>query len=138
MVIARFKPAIIARGKAQHPQYQIGAVIYYKSQVVSSGYNVLHKTHPLCDFHTYGRPVTIHAEAMAIAKAKTFINNLTASQKKKLSIYIYREHKNGQPALAAPCDGCRNLLIEVGIAQINFTTETGFQGQRYSIYGSVT
>lgn len=121
-----FKPAIDASERAEHDQYKIGAALFFKGKLVSTGCNNISKTHPLCSFETYGRPVTTHAEANAIAKARNFLLELSESDKRKLIMVTYRRSRNGKPALAYPCSGCQNLAIKFGIIKFAYTTENGY------------
>jgi cytidine deaminase len=121
-----FKPALDASQKAEHDQYKIGAALFFKDKLISTGCNNIAKTHPLCSFETYGRPVTTHAEANAIAKARNFLMDLSDSDKKKLIMVTYRKSKDGRPAMAYPCSGCQNLASKFGIGKFAYTTENGY------------
>ena len=58
----------------------------------------------------------IHAECMAVINLiKTDIDP------KDCDIFIYREHKNGNPSPAKPCIACMKLLQETKINNIYFT-----------------
>jgi len=121
-----FKPAIDASERAEHDQYKIGAALFFKNHLVSTGCNNITKTHPLCNHDIYGRPVTVHAEANAIAKARNFLLNLSESDRRKLIMVTYRKSKDGRPAIAYPCSGCQNLASKFGIIKFAYTTENGY------------
>ena len=44
----------------------------------------------------------------------------------KVKLYVYREHKNGVKALARPCPACQQMIKDMGIQEVWFTTENGF------------
>lgn len=122
----RIRPAQKAAKKAEHYRYYLGAALFYKDKLISTGCNYLRKTHPLCSEETYGRPVTMHAEVNALIKAKDFLNSLTKTEKKKLMMVTYREIKNGCWANARPCSGCMVILKQNEIKTIMYTIENGF------------
>lgn len=121
-----FKPAKKAAEKAEHYRYYLGAALFYKDKLISTGCNYLSKTHPLCDEDTYGRPVTLHAEVNALIRARSFLNKLTKTEKKNLIMVTYRETKNGCWANAKPCSGCTAILKKNEIKTIVYTTENGY------------
>ena len=114
----KLKPAKKAAEKAEHYRYYLGAALFYKDKLISTGCNYLSKTHPLCNEETYGRPVTMHAEVNALIKARDFLNRLTKTEKKKLTIVTYRETKDGCQANAKPCSGCMAILKQNQIKTI--------------------
>jgi len=122
----KLKPAKKAAEKAEHYRYYLGAALFYKDKLISTGCNYLSKTHPLCNEETYGRPVTMHAEVNALIKARDFLNRLTKTEKKKLTIVTYRETKDGCQANAKPCSGCMAILKQNQIKTILYTIENGY------------
>jgi len=100
--------------KYSNHKYQIGCVLI-NHKPLSVGFNKT-KTHT-----KYANPETsirkaVHAEVIAILNSgKESIRNGTA--------YIYRETKDGNPALARPCKDCMERLENFGIKRIFYTTE---------------
>ena len=47
------------------------------------------------------------------------------------SIYIFRQHKNGEPAIARPCEGCERVIRSLGIKKVFYTIENGFAEERW-------
>jgi deoxycytidylate deaminase len=47
------------------------------------------------------------------------------------TVYIYRETKNGHPALAYPCESCFSMLKSLLVKKIIFSTDT------YPYYGEI-
>ena len=44
---------------------------------------------------------------------------------KKVSIFTYRELKNGKPACSRPCIACMALIKDLGIKNIYYIDESG-------------
>lgn len=97
--------------------HQLGAVITKKNKIVGMGFNNPYKTHPQSnnDFKN------IHAELDAI---------LDVENKKDLQgsvLYVYREHKNGQPANSKPCKYCKMLIKKAGIKKVYYTNNGTYE-----------
>ena len=113
---------------------KIGAVAVFKGTVIAKGYNQ-NKTHPLqykynCHrFNTNSNhyyPSKIHAEMEVVSK----IRNLDIDFS-KVTIYVYRETKEGILAMARPCKACTAALKDLGIKTVCYTTENGYCEERY-------
>lgn len=107
--------------------YKIGAVVVYKGKVISIGRNMV-KTHPLQSKYDGYRldpkyiPVSTHAETNALSKIIERDDIVWS----KCSIYIYREVRNGQVAMARPCNSCMQLMKDLGIINVYYTTDMGY------------
>lgn len=119
-------------------QFHIGAIIVYKKDILSVGFNES-KTSPVqmkynqyrnldgkdnnCIYHK------IHAEVNAISKIPYFAyeNNFDFS---KASIYIWRSHKSGTRGLSRPCPACMKAITDLGIKNIYYTGEDRFCYER--------
>lgn len=93
-------------------RHQLACVIVKKNKVLSTGFNKANKTHPksAVPFNT------VHAELAAILSAKS-------AEIRGADAYVYREYKTGLPAMAKPCIHCMELLRQVGVANVYFTTD---------------
>jgi deoxycytidylate deaminase len=40
--------------------------------------------------------------------------------------FVYRENKQGKPAMARPCACCYNMFLNCGIRRVYFTTDGGY------------
>lgn len=100
--------------KSDYNAHRLGAVIARGNEIVGVGFNK-RKTHPL----SQTRFNNIHAELSAILNSGE--ENLAGC-----SIYVYRETKTGQLAMARPCEHCMQLLKQVNISKVFYTTEMGF------------
>lgn len=117
---------------------KIGAIIAYKNRVISYGYNST-KQHPIQkEYNKYrfidGNPCdvdlitnSLHAEMMALLNIRGFKGELS-----KCSIFIYREYKSGSMALVRPCEGCSKALNDYGIKNIYYTTNNGWNYERWN------
>jgi deoxycytidylate deaminase len=92
---------------SNHPVHQVSAVIAKKNQIISIGFNK-YKTHTK-SLHPWHY---LHAEADAILKIKDL------TKLKGSDIYIYREHRNGTPALSKPCESCFKMIKKYDIKNI--------------------
>lgn len=108
---------------------KVGAVVVEKNRIISTGHN-MNKTSPIqlrydiyreiTDFNGY-KPKA-HAE-MAALKPLIKRDDIDWS---KVSIYIYREWKNGVVSCAKPCAACEQLIRELGIRTIYYTDWNGY------------
>lgn len=121
--------------KSDFVPFHLGAVITYKGQVISRGWNK-NKSHPMqCRYNDRYRKFkkgksgpthAIHAEMDALANIpKAVMNNIDPS---KCHIYIYRICK-GKPlgfGNAMCCNACRHALLDLGITKVYYTTDYGY------------
>ena len=70
----------------------------------------------------------VHAEIAAIEG----IRHIDVDWR-KVTLFIYREYKDGNPALARPCPACMHLIREKGIREVVYTAETpsGYKIEKY-------
>jgi dCMP deaminase len=108
----KLKYILLARkiSKQSTHKFQIGAVLVKKNKILSIGYNQADKTHPKSP-HPFK---TIHAELDCILQ-------ISEEDVINTSIYIYREHANGELANAKPCIYCHGLLKNLGIKKVYYT-----------------
>lgn len=108
---------------------KLGCVIVYKGTVLAKGCNS-DKTHPMQDKYNKWRfknsgnrylPSKCHAEMASIAKIKYLDIDFSS-----VHIFVYRELKNGQKAMARPCAACMKALAAQGIKKIHYTTADGY------------
>ena len=105
-------------------RHSITAIIYDKrGRVLSVGQNSYVKSHTVMARHAnkVGLPekIYLHAEAHSIIKCRNL--------KKAYKIAVFRYNKQGGPANAKPCPICMQIIKEVNIKNIEFTTEGGFE-----------
>lgn len=103
-------------------RYKLGCVIVYKNKVISVGWNTCKENPTQKKYNTYrGFDVDTaknyaHAEINALISAKYLDINWN-----KVSIFVYREYKNGNIAPARPCPACMKAITDIGIKNIYYT-----------------
>ena len=118
-----------------YKQFHIGAIIVYKGNVVSTGYNS-RKTHPIQKkynrkyryFNDSDKPIEdmLHAEISSLVNIPYCVDqNIDYSQAK---IYIYRicPGKRLKMGLCRPCPACFAALRDKGFKKVYYTTDDGF------------
>ena len=118
---AYFKAAKAIAELSDFPRVKIGCCAVYKHKIISSGCNSM-KTNPTqkkLNAHRFSvdTPHTIHAE---LACLLSLINRKDIDFG-GVSLYIYREFKSGDLALARPCASCEALIRSLGIRNIYYT-----------------
>lgn len=101
-----------------HKQHKLACVITRKNKVISFGWNQT-KTHSKSP-HPFK---SVHAEVHAILSSEPHLL-------KNCSVYVYRETRNGLPALARPCTTCMKALTNAGVKEIFYSSETGFKKEK--------
>lgn len=112
-------------------QHHLGAVAIYRGNVLAIGYNSK-KTSPIQKKYNKARikfdveasyaTNSLHAEIACLTKIKYLDIDFS-----KVYLFIYREHKNGQKALAKPCPACTKYIKDMGIKDVYYTTESGWE-----------
>lgn len=118
---AYFKAAKAMSELSEFKQYHIGAVAVCGHKIISSGSNS-NKTNPVqkrFNKHRFDAETrhTIHAELACLLP----LLNRKDINFSDVSLYIYREHKSGDLALAKPCASCEALIRSLGIRNIYYT-----------------
>ena len=102
---------------SNHHSHKLGCAIVRNGKVLGVGHNMM-KTHPKSPH----RFKNIHAEFMAVLNSNMDIGGGTA--------YIFREQKNGTPAISRPCTDCWRFLMECGIKDVVYSFEGSFKQER--------
>lgn len=102
-----------ASEKSTHHTHKVGCVIVNGSKVLGSGFNII-RTHPKSP-HPFN---TIHAEFHAVLNAGD-VTGATA--------YVFRETKDGNPAISRPCKACWKYLKECGVEEVIYSFEGSFK-----------
>lgn len=118
---AYFKAAKAISELSDFPKVKIGCCAVYKHKIISSGCNSI-KTNPTqkrLNIYRFDAdtPATIHAEISCLLP----LINRKDINFRDVSLYVYREYKNGELALARPCPSCMRLITELGIRHIYYT-----------------
>ena len=117
---------------SDYPKVNIGCVVVYKHKIISSGYNSM-RTHP-----TQGRlnklrfdedtPARLHAEVSALLP----LINRRDIDFSRVSIYLYREYKDGNLAPSRCCKACFSLIRQLKIKNIYYTNEGSYVHEELS------
>lgn len=127
MKVTYFKHARNIAKMSDYPRHKIGCIVVYDNKIIGMGFNSK-KTHPLQKVYNVERfscdntPHCMHAEVHALAG---LIHN-KAINWKKVSIYNYRETKDGCLAMSKPCPSCMKLIKDLGIKDIYYTSNDGY------------
>lgn len=125
------KAAKTASKLSDVPGYRLGAVIFDRHRIYCYACNT-ERSIPLQmrynafkspDSHAW-RKHSAHAEMNCIHRLlQRYYQDLPDYG--KLSILVYREHRDGSLALAKPCKACSKALRDLGFGHIYYTTEDG-------------
>lgn len=97
---------------------RMGAVLSYRKQIKAVGWN-RRRSHPMQKkFASIPERILLHAEIDCIKNA---LKQFPKDEIGKFTLYIARVHKDGTPALAAPCEGCLEAIKEYGIKKVIWT-----------------
>lgn len=116
---------IVSRTSDYHGP-RIGCVVVYKKSVLSVASNS-EKTHSLQKIYNRFRnfdidksPAKVHSEVHALSWL--IGKNIDWNN---VEIYIYRELRNGAPAISKPCPACSKLIDDLGIKTVFYINEKG-------------
>lgn len=114
----------------------LGAVAVYKDKFILARAHNTEKTNTTQYFYNRYRiegksdimekPPRSHAEIQLYRKIRWL-----DIQFKDVTVYIYRELRNGDMALSAPCCGCEKALLSLGIKTICWTDNNGYIRKKY-------
>lgn len=105
---------------------RVGAVVVEGNRIISTGHNSS-KTNPLqCKYNAYRdfqeneMPARVHAEIAALAPLMR--ENIDW---RHISLYVYRELRDGTRSCARPCEACSRLIRKLGIRFVYYTDWDG-------------
>lgn len=102
--------------KSDHADYRIGAVVVKKNKILGLGYN-RNKTHTKSP-HKYRH---LHAEIDAML-------GISIDDLRNAEIYVWRQTKNGVPALAKPCLSCMQAIKISRLKMVHYTADAAEEG----------
>lgn len=115
---------------------RVGCVLVYKNKVMTVGWNVADKEHPVqkklnvlrgYDPNISGEHNTLHAEMMALLKARSLDIDFGKS-----ALFVCRIRKDGSIGMAKPCEACSEMIKTMGVRDIYYTTNDGWNFERRS------
>lgn len=122
-----FKAAKAMSELSDWERTKMGCVVVYKHKIISSGCNGC-KTNPLqkkYNKYRFGEDDgqhCVHAEVDALSSL-VGRRDIDFSH---VSLYVYRNHKNGNLAIARPCDSCMALIKALGIRSLYYTGDGSY------------
>lgn len=132
MINKYFKMAKNVSELSDFKKFHLGAIMVYKNKVIAAEYNTT-KTNPLQKEYNKLRGFeeehtndgAIHSEMACLIRTRNM--NI---EWHKVSIFIYRQHKDDTLAYCRPCPACMKAIKDRGIKKIYYTTENGFAYER--------
>lgn len=123
---AYFKAAKSVSELSDFKQQHIGAVAVYGHKIISSGFNSC-KTNPTqkrLNIYRFNAdtPATVHAELSCLLP----LINRKDIDFSNVSLYVYRQYKNGDLALAKPCASCLALIKSLKIRHLYYTGNNSY------------
>lgn len=112
------------------PRVQIGCCAVYQHKVISTGFNTK-RTEPIQKKYNKYRgfmknasetPHMCHAE---ISCLKSLINRNDIDFN-RVHLYIWRKYGKESVGLSRPCEGCMQLIKQLGIKNIHYTNYGGY------------
>ena len=97
---------------SNHHTYKLGCVLVKKNRIISRGFNQI-KTHTK-SIHKFNM---LHAEISALI-------GIDYNKLENCYAFVYRERKNGTPAMAKPCEACELALRKAGVKRVYYTIDT--------------
>ena len=113
------------------PKAKIGCCAVYKHKIISTGFNS-QRTSPLQKKYNKYRfsADTNHSCHAEISCLKPLIGRNDINFK-NVTLYIYRENKNGTPLLSRPCCSCEKLIRDLKIKKVFFSTYGGYASEEF-------
>ena len=125
------KESLLSDYNGQH----LGAVAVYGDKVILAKAHNSNKTNTTQYFYNryrveqksniMSKPARSHAEVNLLRRIRFLDIDFS-----RVSVYIYRELKNGKLGMARCCPACMEALKSLGIKKICYTTDVGYAEER--------
>ena len=125
------KESLLSDYDGQH----LGAVAVYGDKVILAKAHNSNKTNTTQYFYNryrigqksniMSKPPRSHAEVNLLRRIRFLDIDFS-----RVSVYIYRELKNGKLGMARCCPACMEALKSLGIKKICYTTDVGYAEER--------
>ncbi len=111
---------------------KVGCIAVYGNKIIATGFNA-DRTHPLQAYYNQYRNFNnkqsavhkLHAEIMCLSPLIVPPTRFEINWN-KVKLYIYRSCKDREYGNARPCPACMQLIRDLGINHIYYTTDTGY------------
>lgn len=119
---------LVSRTSDYHGAH-IGCVVAHKKVILSVASNS-EKTHSLQGIYNTYRNFDIKDNNVVMHKLHAEICALSLIYKKNIDwknveVYVYREWRNGRPAISRPCPACSQFMRDLGIRTIIYNDING-------------
>lgn len=130
-----FEEARKVAEQSDFPRFHVGCVVVYQGAIIATGHNS-EKSDPVQHYYNRYRNFkyttkgtvrhSIHAEIKALKSIPYPVKQ--EIDWRKIKIYVYRicPGHTSKKGLAMPCKACEQLLKDMGIRHVFFTTNTGY------------
>lgn len=101
------------------------AAIIYRNRIVALGTNHF-KTHPFqIKYRRTPDAIYLHAEVAAIKRATRHLSEKEMRRAVLISVRVKYDHDlTPRFGMSKPCEGCQRAIVEFGIRQVYYTTES--------------
>lgn len=101
-------------------KFRLGAVLVKKGRVISTGFNMMGKSHPIMQRYLGKSDFTLGLHAEVHACIGVAAEDLLGAE-----LWVCRLHRNGNMAMARPCRVCQRFLIDVGVKRVYYSNNLG-------------
>lgn len=129
---AYFKAARAVSELSDFNRVKLGCVAVYGHRIISTGCNS-RKTNPLqkkYNIYRFDEDAGSHMLHAEIQCLLPLIGDKSIDFS-KVSLYIYREFKNGGLAPAKPCPSCTQLIKDLGIKKVYYTGQGSYISETF-------
>lgn len=118
---------------SEFDRVHVGCIAVYKGKIIAKGSNS-EKTHPIQMHYNRYRTMRgvntqvlpkVHAEVKCLVNLKNMEVDF-----RKVKLFIYRIRYDQPYGLARPCQACMRAILDLGIRDIYYTTDTGYAYER--------
>lgn len=129
---AYFNAAKAISETSDFQRVHIGCVAVYSHRIISSGCNTC-KSNPIQKKYNAYRFDVNNGNHMMHAEVQCLLPLIGRKDIdfSRVSLYIYREHKSGELALARPCESCSALIHDLGIRHVYYTSVSGYSHEEF-------
>lgn len=114
------------------PRIKIGCCAVYKHKVISTGYNTVRSSPLQKKYNKYrfyeDLPGSNHGSHAELSCLKPLIDRDDIDFN-KVQLYIWRKLGNGKLGMAKPCESCMQLIKQLGIKHLYYTTYDGYANE---------
>lgn len=111
--IAEYVEIAVSEAKKSSMTQKHGCVIVHRNRVVAAGHNKAVEPYPL---------KSIHAEAVALTRAKRILTKSELKQSKLIVVRIGTDSMKNPLKYSKPCAACESFISKQGISMVYYST----------------